>query len=276
MKTTLLTFLCWALPALVAAEPLQPGTNQVTLENDGLQRQMLIQLPQDYDSGKRYPVIFGFHGAGGPMQGYNRKLAPLVDREGIISVSPQGDSNAAGTTGWNAFPRSRITSTDDVGLVRKIVEYLEENASIDADRIYATGGSSGAIFCYRLALETDIFAAIAPFRGGMITRLPIPRNRPKIPILHVMGTEDKLYRGGEQAPGEIFHSARQTLALWAENHGVTTEPEVIDTSNGVTLTRFSPEGAPFELLLYAVEGKGHRLGREVETRAAAFMWEFFK
>ena len=95
---------CWCcLPLIALGGDLQPGTNLVELEHDGHLRKMLVRLPADYSGEKKYPVIFGFHGAGGPMEGYHRKLERLVDKHGVISVSPQGYSKPDGKSGWNGF-----------------------------------------------------------------------------------------------------------------------------------------------------------------------------
>ncbi|MEE2707272.1 MAG: hypothetical protein VX988_09485 [Planctomycetota bacterium] len=277
MKLTLLAslFLCPCLSAATLAGDLKPGTNRVELKHDGHLRKMLVRLPGDYDPAKKYPVVFGFHGAGGPMEGYHRQLEVLVKRHGIISVSPQGISNARGTTGWNGFEGHRISNTDDVGFVVKTVGYLTKCASIDPSRIYATGGSSGAIFCFRLAMETDLFAAIAPMRGAMINRPPVPKKRPKLSVLLVCGTDDPLFSGESRVPGEVFYPARTTMKLWAANHGTVSPPAIRKHSETVTLSRYSPTDANYELLLYAVNGSGHRLGRGQMSEALSYMGKFF-
>lgn len=280
---------CLLLPGLVTAQgertgdagkppppkALQPGTNLVELRHDGHLRKMLVRLPADYDTAKDYPVIFGFHGAGGPMEGYHRQLERLVDRHGVISVSPQGISNARKVTGWNGFDGHRISNTDDVGFVRKAVDHLGTRASIDRKRLYATGGSSGAIFCFRLAIETDLFAAIAPMRASMIDRLRVPDDHPGISILLVCGADDPLFKGGERARGEVFHSAPETMALWAASQKSGGKPRRERHAEHATITRYSPEEARHELLLYAVEGSGHKLGRRQMTEAIDFMGTFF-
>jgi polyhydroxybutyrate depolymerase len=263
------------LPLVVSANALKPGTNLVKINHDGHLREMLVRLPENYTPMRSYPVIFGFHGAGGPKEGYHRQLEHLVHGHGFISVSPQGISNARGITGWNGFAGHRISNTDDVGFVRKSINYLKQQASIDQNRIYATGGSSGAIFCFRLAMETDLFAAIAPMRGAMIKRPPAPKNRPRISILLVCGSNDPLFKGGEQARGEVFYSAQQTMQVWATNHGHEHSPRNLEAEEGIKITHFGSRKADHELLLYAVEDTGHRLSRGQMRRALDFMGKFF-
>ena len=270
-----LTAIYLCLPVMVFAGELKPGTNLVKLNHDGHLREMLVRLPENYDPKNKYPVVFGFHGAGGPKEGYHRQLERVVRKHDFISVSPQGISNSRGVTGWNGFAGHRISNTDDVGFVRKSVEHLDKNASIDKSLLFATGGSSGAIFCFRLAMETDLFAAIAPMRGAMINRPPVPENRPNLSILLVCGADDPLFKGGEQARGEVFYSAHDAMSAWAKNHGAKGAARPHPESGGVTLTHFSPDKSSYELLLYAVKGSGHRLGREHMTKALDYMGTFF-
>jgi polyhydroxybutyrate depolymerase len=279
MRTSLLIaiFFVAALDSGAADQPsLKPGTNELRLAHDGLQRELLVRLPDDYDPAKQYPVVFGFHGAGGPKESYHRHLEGLVKDHGMISVSPQGISNAKGKTAWNGFANHRYSNADDVGFVAKTIDYLAANASIDRDRVFATGGSSGAIFCFRLAMETDLFAAIAPMRGAMIKRPPVPKGRPKLSILLACGTEDGLFTGNTKVPSEVFYPAQETMVLWAANHGADgSSPTKLEDSEALALTRYSPADASYELLLYAVKGRGHKLERPELEKAIRFMGKLF-
>ncbi len=103
---------CWCcLPMIAFAGDLQPGPSQIEFKYDGHVRKMLVRLPADYSPEKEYPVVFGFHGAGGPMEGYHRQLEGLVDKHGVISVSPQGISKPQGKSGWNGFANHRPSNT---------------------------------------------------------------------------------------------------------------------------------------------------------------------
>lgn len=125
-------------------------------------------------------------------------------------------------------------------------------------------------------METDLFAAIAPMRGAMIKRPPVPKGRQKLSILLACGTEDELFTGNTQVPGEVFYPAQETMSLWATNHGADgCSPTTLEDSEVLALTRYSPADAPYELLLYAVKGRGHRLERPELEQAIRFMGKFF-
>jgi poly(3-hydroxybutyrate) depolymerase len=116
-----LTAISLYLPVMSFAGELKPGSNLTKLNHDGHLREMLIRLPEKYDPKKKYLVVFGFHGAGGPKEGYHRQLERVVSKHGFISVSPQGISNARGITGWNGFSGHRISNTDAVGKMHQLI-----------------------------------------------------------------------------------------------------------------------------------------------------------
>jgi hypothetical protein len=65
------------------------------------------------------------------------------------------------------------------------------------------------------------------------------------------------------------------MGAWAENHGVNGEARPQLESGGVTITHFSADTSSYELLLYAVKGSGHRLGRAQMADALDYMGKFF-
>ncbi|MBW1916170.1 MAG: hypothetical protein JRI86_14755, partial [Deltaproteobacteria bacterium] len=238
----------------------QPGVNYIKLYHDGYVREMLVELPNNYSPDIKYPVIFGFHGSSGKMDVYsNRFLKPFVNSYEIITVTPQGISNSVGQTGWNGFPNHSISNTDDVGFVQKTLRYLENKLSIDTKKVYATGFSSGGIFCHRLALESDIFAAIAPVAGSLSTRLPVPKNRPRISILQINGENDPQYKGGVQHRGEAFHSAEKAMELWTKNHQRSVTKKILSDKRSIKITKYSSDNSNYEILSYLIKGEGHRI-----------------
>jgi len=49
---------------------LRPGNNLLKINFQGVVRELFIELPTDIQKGERYPVVFGFHGDGGPKEDY--------------------------------------------------------------------------------------------------------------------------------------------------------------------------------------------------------------
>ena len=66
---------------------------------------------------------------------------------------------------------------DDVGFIEAVVAEIGTGLELDRQRIFATGMSNGGIMAYRLACESDLFAAIAPVAGDDAGRLRSRRAR---------------------------------------------------------------------------------------------------
>ncbi|MFP6899607.1 MAG: hypothetical protein VCA36_01605 [Opitutales bacterium] len=135
-----------------------------------------------------------------------------------------------------------------------------------------------ASFCYRLARETDLFAAISPQRAGMLKRQGVPKDRPHLSILHVHGIDDESLpiEGGSAARDEVFYSAEETLAAWARNHGSKSDKRTKEIETKIQLSKFADKSAPYELNLCVLEGYGHRFDRALTTQVDNMIWSFFQ
>jgi polyhydroxybutyrate depolymerase len=151
-----------------------------------------IDLPSSYDPSNSYPLVFVFHGGGGNADNIEdgTNFTKKADEENFIVVYPYGTGilNKRLLT-WNCgfcCGYALENNIDDVGFIRSLYEYIENNYSINPNMVYATGISNGGIMAYRVGAElSDIFAAIAPVAaqiGGQATEeekiwhIPSPEN----------------------------------------------------------------------------------------------------
>lgn len=178
---------------------LAPGTHRFTLNTpDGRERLYDVYVPVSTGAEEK-PVVFNLHGGGGSAEAaaYKTGMNTVADGHGFLVVYPQG---IAGTSNpnmpvatWNAGEccgPAVEQDVDDVGYMRQVLMDLESRVSIDAQRVYITGISNGALMTYRLACEAaDLFAAIAPVAPP---GLDIPDCAPSraVPTLHIHGTLD--------------------------------------------------------------------------------------
>ncbi|MEO2017934.1 MAG: hypothetical protein ABGZ53_26580 [Fuerstiella sp.] len=211
---------------------LRPGNNLLKIDFQGVVRELFIELPTDIKKGERYPVVFGFHGDGGPKEAYNRRLSPFVRIHKIIGISIQGTPKrvGSGASSWDHHDGSGV-DTDDIGFVQYLVDYLNKTKLVDLKRIYATGGSSGGLFCYRLAKETKLFAAIGPTKCGMIKGSHEPdANTEHLSVMQVIGNEDKSFNGSSKRL--TMYSAEQRIEIWRNflecNPGPSTNTKIKD------------------------------------------------
>ncbi|MFQ5569883.1 MAG: alpha/beta hydrolase family esterase, partial [Rhodothermales bacterium] len=239
-----------------------------------------LVIPPRYDPAEARPLLFAFHGGGLSMAAFFNMRKDLIQRceeENWILVFPNG-SNTTGNRGsstWNAAHccgASRAFDMDDIGFVSRMIDTVSVMVNIDANRIYATGGSNGGMFTHRLAAEMpDVFAAVAPSQatiGGQVDSLsPVVTVQPAqpIPIMMIHGRNDQKvrYNGGLTGggSGRIDLSFRESVLFWANNNGCTVsqgDTTVVDGLNGkVWMARFAGCDANREVRGVTIQNYGH-------------------
>lgn len=223
------------------------------IDVDGVPRTYRIHVPATWDRVRPLPVLFVFHGAGGDPE----------------SMRPTGfEDLAAGTNMLVVYPAAigpgrrydvepaPGRNSADVRFVDALLARLRERFPVDDARIWATGFSNGAAFCYRLAVERfGVIAAIAPV-AGYLPGLPEARLAGPVPTLHVHGAADDVV-GSSGAPS----FAEATVATWAARNGARTRraPVALTGTGGLVVRKTAFEGATgrSDTQLLLVEGVGH-------------------
>ena len=286
-----------ARPATLGS--IQKGMLQrINLPYEGLPRSYLIYVPRNYNPERPTPLILVFHGGLGnaermpPLTGMNE----LAEEKSFIVVYPNGtgrDPQSERFT-WNVGRCCGIAqrnNVDDVGFTRAIIDQVSRQFRIDANRIYATGISNGAMMTYRLACDlSDRISAIAPVAGTLMTERCNPV-RP-IPVIHFHGLADQHvpFEGGIGArslAGVPPHRSVPDTIDWLRQHH-QCQGQGRDTRIGdANIEQFScRRGGP--IVLVTIDGGGHtwpggqrsdRWGRNEYSSssisASREMWRFF-
>lgn len=305
----LLLGLVMPLWALAGPVHLGPGSHTRAVMVDGLARRYLVYVPAAYDPARPTPLVLAYHGGGGGpasmqrLSGLNQK----AELSGFIVAYPfgSGPDPAAGRglsfNAGNCCAWALRNHIDDVGFTRALLDDLASVVSVDADRVYATGMSNGAIMAYRLAAElSERIAAVAPV-GGPMGQAEIAPTRP-VSVVHFHGLDDAFapFEGGRSTarngrPGPTdFFSVAHTIQAWVGANGCGPEPSVEilpDTApqdqTRVTRKTYSGGREGAEVVLYEIAGGGHTwpgqaplaafLGRTTQDISANdLMWEFFE
>ena len=238
---------------------------------DGLERSYLLYEPQTATGGP-YPLVLALHGGGGSgqqflqmtQQDWNR----LADTHGFVVAYPDA-VDGFWDFGGGFVSEIRAQNVDDLAFFNVLIDRIATTATIDQDRIFATGLSRGGHASYALACKIPgKIRAIAPVVMPLPAYLePDCRNGPPVPIAILNGTADPIvpYDGGRvrvfgRTRGKVM-STDATVDLWTKRNGCTdtSVSQVIDPADDETvITKMAYEGctgAP--VVLYQIEGGGH-------------------
>lgn len=158
---------------------------------NGVERSALMYSPGTH---QQKPLVFVFHGfSGNARQAANSYKVHLAWPEAVV-VYPQGlrvrspRLNRNGP-GWQHGPGQE--EDRDLIFFDHLLRYIKQKQSIDPKRVYVTGMSNGALFCYLLfTTKPESIAAFAPVAGAgglWLTRATTAR-----PFLIIHGNKDIL------------------------------------------------------------------------------------
>ena len=253
-----------------------------TITVDGVERDYRLYVPAVLADDPALVVMM--HGGVGSARQAERayRWNDQADAEGFVVAYPDGSSrtwNAGGCCGG-----AEREGVDDVAFVTALVEQLQDEFDITGDRTFATGVSNGAMMSYRLACETELFAAIAPVAGTIV----IPCDDPApTSVLHIHGLDDSQVRmdGG---PGDGIGDVdgmpiTDAIDLWravdscgdpviTEEPPVTTSTSVCTDGHRVTLVTVADAGHQWPGSV-AREGAADQPSDALD--ATALIWEFF-
>jgi predicted esterase len=159
--------------------------------------------PDSYDPNVKYPLVIGFHGAGGTgTDNISRSIEAMVhlsardvrrDHPAFV-ITPQAPvATKWADTPWQdgSYSISEVPVTVAMTLVYEIIDALILEYNIDTDRIYATGQSMGAFGAWDCVMrQPERFAALVPMAGGGDpTQAP---NLLKVGIWNFHGADDAI------------------------------------------------------------------------------------
>jgi len=274
------------LPMLMQAQQ----TINSSIEHDGLTRDYIIYIPENYDGTQAVPLILNFHGYGSnafEQMNYG-DFRPIADTAGFLVVQAQGEL-LNGISHWNVGGWTIGSTVDDVGFTSALIDSLSALYNIDTDRVYATGMSNGGFMSFLLACQLgDKIAAVAPVAGSMTPETydecsPIH----SMPILQFHGTTDNVV----PYDGAIWtRPVQDAIDYWVDynncyplpttiqipdtdpNDGSTVEHIIYPTGdNGVSTEHFKIYGGGHTWPGSAFGGSG----TNYDINASAEIWKFF-
>lgn len=264
------------------------GTSSHEVSVGGLSRSYLVTVPVGLRA--RSPLVVMMHGGFGTASQARESYGwdDVAAAEDIVVAYPDGLNRA-----WNAGDGCCGTSgedgVDDVAFIEAMVGEIRAGLRIDDSRVYATGMSNGAMMSYRLACDTDTFAAIAPVAGTILGSCERPT---PISVIAIHGEADDSVHmdgsAGNGAEGIDGMPVPEAVALWRDVDGcdapAVTVEAAVTTSIAACRDRRTVE-------LVTIAGAGHqwpgsartaaqqRLGADVpypDLDATSVIWAFFE
>jgi polyhydroxybutyrate depolymerase len=276
MKITLLVFISilgsfsFIEAQELSHDALAPGLNEIQIKHHGHSRRLLITAPTSFESGSRYATLFCFHGAGGKADGQSIRWGRHADSRNLLVVSCEAIQPMAK---WNFKDQFHDIDHDDVGFVTGVIEALVTAGVTDPQTIYATGHSSGGLFCYRLAKQTDLFAALAPMSCGMAKEDHTPEEGTQpVSIFQVIGDQDKSFHGSSN-PKVTMYSADKRINIWRMFNQCDAQPTINQPFENLTLRTYV-NAHDIEVVLCTVAGEGHHIRHDLRDKADRIALDF--
>ncbi|KAI7577873.1 putative ferulic acid esterase, partial [Hortaea werneckii] len=231
---------------------------------DGFTREYAIHIPKYYDTNRASPLIMAFPGNGDTaanIEPQTRMSNSELNPYGIAVYVTGVNRGFVSNPGWGV-PGSANANVDDIGFIKKLVDYLTSNYCVDTSRIFATGHSNGGGFCNVMACDPVLsvtFAAFAPASGAFYTGATSgnpetvePVNTPtqpqcspgrnNVPMLEFHGTNDGTinYNGGPRN-GRILPTLPHWSTAWSvrQGYGIANYTSNLPSLNSaMTVTKY--------------------------------------
>ncbi|WP_029147868.1 PHB depolymerase family esterase [Methylophilus sp. 5] len=286
--SVLLGFLTF--PALVWAG-LAAGDYEFAVTVNGDQRPYLVHVPKQAQAGQALPMVLVLHGGLGNRQVqaterfYHQVSA--AEQYGYIVVFPNGYSRLPGGkfATWNAGsccgPAVKKQS-DDVAVIRRTIQDMQQRANVDANRIFVDGMSNGGMMAYRLACElSDTVSAIAAVAGTDNTQRCQPTKPVAILHIHAQDDDHVPFSGGKGQQSMVdvsFVSVPATIQKWVQLNQASAQAERTLDVVGAYCEVHRGGLAPVQLCVTETGGHSWPGGGSAGSEAIVaneMIWQFF-
>ncbi len=153
-----------------------------------------LLIPAGYDAAQKYPLVLALHGAGergndncnqfgqpGPLNFASTEAAAKYPAFVVFPQCPSGQQWVDTPWANGSYVLSNVPVSNEISAVLKVLVELQQEFSIDANRLYVTGISMGGFGTWDIMVRNpDLFAAGVPMSGSgspssaaLIKSLPI-------------------------------------------------------------------------------------------------------
>ena len=165
----------------------------------GVEHEVYLTMPENYDKNKPYRLVFGMHYMGGSAEAVAKRESYYGLRnqsgakENTIFVAPHGYTTETDRSGKETENPWRCGDDKDHVFFGEFLTYLNENLCVDTSRVFSVGFSFGAMFSNSLAQDfQDRLRGVVVF-ATMDQVIYLPKNK-GLPIawMGTVGMDDPL------------------------------------------------------------------------------------
>jgi predicted esterase len=130
----------------------------LTFEYDGIERELAIQIPDDYNASNSYELLIGLHGCGQNAFSYRTALSDVAYDKNLILVCINALDDGSQLNKMMVDERGKV--------IPAAIEYLSEQYNIDENGVYLTGFScNGAMTLFHGLNDIYNFKGLIPFNA---------------------------------------------------------------------------------------------------------------
>jgi len=255
-------------------------TQAKTLVHGRRTRSYRVHVPASYREEHPAAVAFALHGYGDTAAGFEKTIGfnRIADREGFIVVYPNAAPFGARRRQlWNSGGMYEVWwagRVDDVGFMARLIDVVSVDYTIDPNRIFVFGVSSGGFMTHHLGARLPgRIAAIAPW-AGLLAYNDFTTG-PPVSVIHFHGARDDkvLYTG---LPNWRFYGVERGTRLWARRNTCKSTPIVIRDDPDILARRWAALSGNSDVVLYTLKNQTHDLPAPAICNLPEIAWAFFK
>lgn len=236
---------------MAAPQPIGGWSERPTLNVDGKNRQWWVWLPSGYVPTRAYPVVFTFHGCGGP-----NNFIPMQEETGSEAIVVRGTGADDGCWTYGA-------EGDDVKFFDAMLAALQAQYCMDTSRVFAMGYSSGGWMTNTLECSRgDKLRATGTLSGGRAGNGMNCKGKFARATVHDLNDPTN--------PFDTQGASKELDRVLAQNHCMTNVPPVMEAP--APCARYQGCDAGYPVIACRTQGKGH--ARQDDLAMEAF-WKLF-
>jgi phospholipase/carboxylesterase len=216
----------------------------------------IVELPEDYDSTRTYPLIVALHGFGDRMSSYVGTAQSFYP-DGAIGLYPETPYpvDLEGNLGWawymwgdSGFHRKTVDQS--TRWVLSCIQQVKENYPVDPRKVFLYGFSQGGMMTYEVGIRyPELFRGLLPAGGWLEVEIdsinPLDSAALSLPVRALHGVYDNVvnFEDGDAAITTLVeYGVPAEIMRYPCKHQITRE--MVEDARDFVYCRLDAEEPP--------------------------------